>query len=162
MEPSLPPALRQEIRDAFEQIRGLPFPIYASDSAGNFLFVNEQAAEFFMLDPARDPAAYNIADYYENPQERAYVLRKLQQVPPGAWCRDLAVRLNVHDEFRKIRFVTKPFHDAQGDLRGLLCIALSMSDIEWFAEFEEMVHTGFLRWTATSFSPTATMRLRRC
>jgi len=139
----MPPAIRQEIRDAFEQIRGLPFPIYASDSAGNFLFVNQQAAEFFVLDPALDPSAYHITAYYENPQERAYVLRRLHDVEPGAWCRDIAVRLKVHDEFRKIRFVTKPFRDAHGDLCGLLCIALSMSDIEWFAEFEEMVHTGF-------------------
>ena len=139
----MPPAIRQEIRDAFEQIRGLPFPIYASDSAGNFLFVNEQATEFFALDPAPDPVAHNITAYYENPQERAYVLRKLQHVAPGAWCRDIAVRLKVHDDYRKIRFVTKPFRDAGSDLCGLLCIVLSMSDIEWFAEFEEMVHTGF-------------------
>jgi signal transduction histidine kinase/PAS domain-containing protein len=139
----MPPAMRQEIRDAFEQIRGLPFPIYAGDSAGNFLFVNEQAAEFFALNPALDPSVYRITTYYENPEERAYVLRRLQEVAPGAWCRDIAVRLKVHDEFRKIRFVSKPFRDAQGNLCGLLCIALSMSDIEWFAEFEEMVHTGF-------------------
>ncbi len=139
----MPPAMRQEIRDAFGQIRGLPFPIYASDSAGNFLFVNEQAAEFFALDPTLEPSVHNITTYYENPQERTYVLRRLQEVAPGAWCRDIAVRLKVRDEFRKIRFVSKPFRDAQGGLCGLLCIALSMSDIEWFAEFEEMVHTGF-------------------
>ncbi|MFN0014765.1 MAG: PAS domain-containing protein [Saprospiraceae bacterium] len=143
MEPTLPPALRQEIRNAFEQIRGLPFPIYASDYAGNFLFVNELAAEFFVLDPAHDETANNISDYYENPQERAYVLQKLQSAPPGTWCRDIAVRLKVHDEYRKIRFVSKPFRNESGELLGLVCIILSMSDIEWFAEFEEMVHTGF-------------------
>lgn len=141
MEPNLSSALRQEIRQAFEQIRDLPFPIYASDKTGTFLFANEQAAEFFMLDA--DFSKFNIGTYYEDPKERHYILRQLQEVKPGAWHNNLTVRLKIHDEYRKIRFVSKPFYDEEKKLCGLLCIALSMSDIEWFAEFEEMVHTGF-------------------
>lgn len=143
MEPNLSPASREEIRHAFEQIRGLPFPIYASDKTGTFLFANEQAVEFFMLDPARGLDAYRIGSYYEDPKERDYILRQLQQVEPGAWHNNLTVRLKIHDEYRKIRFVTKPFRDEAGALCGLLCMALSMSDIEWFAEFEQMMYTGF-------------------
>lgn len=141
MEPNLSSAFWQEIRDAFSQIRGLPFPIYASDKTGTFLFANEQAVEFFMLDSDLDE--HNIGTYYEDPKEREYILRQLQHVPPGAWHNNLTVRLKIHDEYRKIRFVTKPFRDEHGKMYALLCIALSMSDIEWFAEFEKMMYAGF-------------------
>lgn len=143
MEPNLSPALRQEIGLAFEQIRSLPFPIYASDKTGAFLFANEQAVDFFVLDPARPIETYNIGTYYEDPQERTYILRQLREVQAGNWHKNLTVRLKIHDEYCKIRFVSKPFCDASGEMQGLLCIALSMSDIEWFSEFEEMMHTGF-------------------
>ncbi len=143
MEPNLSSALRQEIRHAFGQISGLPFPIYASDKTGTFLFANEQAIEFFMLDAGHNLEQYNISSYYEAPEERDFILRQLQQVPPGGWHNNLTVRLKIHDEYRKIRFVTKPFRDDAGNLCGLLCIALNMSDIEWFAEFEQMMYAGF-------------------
>lgn len=143
MEPNLSLALRQEIHHAFGQICGLPFPIYASDRTGAFLFANDQAVEFFMLDPQRDLSGFNVGACYEDPKERDYILRQLQQVPPGAWHKNLTVRLKIHEEYRKIRFVSKPFYDTAGQLCGLLCIALSMSDIEWFAEFEQMMYTGF-------------------
>lgn len=143
MEPTLSPALRQEIETAYSRIQDLPFPIYASDKSGNFLFANEQAVDFFILDRTRDLSSYNITNYYEDAKERDYILRQLQNASLGTWHNNLTVRLKIHDEYRKIRFVSQPFRDESGTLCGLLCIALSMSDIEWFAEFEEMVHTGF-------------------
>ncbi|MCE7925198.1 MAG: PAS domain-containing protein [Haliscomenobacteraceae bacterium CHB4] len=143
MEPNLSSSLLQAIRHAFGQISGLPFPIYASDKTGAFLFANEQAVEFFMLDAGDDFSGFNIGTYYEDGKEREYILRQLQHVPPGGWHNNLTVRLKIHDEYRKIRFVTKPFRDEAGELCALLCIALSMSDIEWFAEFEKMMYAGF-------------------
>ncbi len=143
MEPALPFVLREEIRTAFERICDLPFPIYASDKNGTFLFANEQAVEFFGLDPARNLSDWNIGSYYEDIGERDYILRQLQNVAPGLWRNDLTVRLNVHDEYKKIRFISRAFFDDNGQLSGLLCIANSMSEIEWFAEFEEMIQAGF-------------------
>ncbi|MCB0527874.1 MAG: PAS domain-containing protein [Saprospiraceae bacterium] len=143
MEPTLPPALREEIGQAFERICDLPFPIYASDKDGVFLFANEQAVEFFGLDPGVNLTDYKVGTFYEDPKEREYILRQLQQVSPGAWRSDLTVRLKIHDALQKIRFVSRPYFDEEGQLAGLLCIASSMSEIEWFAEFEEMIQAGF-------------------
>lgn len=143
MEPALPFVLREEIRSAFERICDLPFPIYASDKNGNFLFANDQAIEFFGLDPAKSPGIYNIGSYYEDAGERDYILRQLQNIPPGAWRSDLTVRLKIHEDYRKIRFNSRAFFDENNQLCGLLCIANSMSEIEWFSEFEEIIQAGF-------------------
>ena len=143
METARPSILMDEVRNAFERIRDLPFSIYASDKDGTFLFANEQAMEFFGVDPNKPLKEYNIRSYYDDEKERDAVLRQLQLTRPGAWRSDLTVRLCIHDDHRKIRFVTRPFFDGQGGLCALLCIASSMTEIEWFAEFEEMIQAGF-------------------
>ncbi len=146
MEPILPFVLREEIRYAFERICDLPFPIYASDRNGAFLFANEQAVEFFGITPDKNLSDWNIASYYEDIGERDYILRQLQTVTPGVWRNDLTVRLKIHDEYRKIRFISRAFFDENDRLGGLLCIANSMSEIEWFAEFEEIIQAGFFEF----------------
>jgi len=142
METSLSPALRQEIRAAFEQIRDLPFPIYASDKEGVFLYANPHALDFFEISAEQNLADSRISDYYEDVKEREQIVRQLQVAAPGTWLQNLTVRLKVHENPHKVRFVSKAFFDEEKKLCALLCIALSMSDIEWFAEFEEMMMAG--------------------
>lgn len=142
MEPNLSPALLQEIQQAFERIRDLPSPIYASDKNGAFLFANQQAVEFFRLHTPLSPGDHNIISYYEDAREREHILRRLQNATDGTWLKNLTVRLHIQGEHHKVRFVSRPFFTAQNQLAGLLCIVLSMSDIEWFSEFDEMIQAG--------------------
>ena len=78
METARPSILMDEVRNAFERIRDLPFSIYASDKDGTFLFANEQAMEFFGVDPNKPLKEYNIRSYYDDERERDAVLRQLQ------------------------------------------------------------------------------------
>lgn len=144
METTLPLTgeLRQQLRAEFDQISGLPFPVYASDAEGNFLWMNEQAREFFSLGE-QAVEAHKIGDYYE-PGGRTAILKALQKAPPGVWQKNLTARLKTpdDDDYRKIRFVSKPFFE-QGKLQALLCMAIGMSELEWFAEFGEALQVGF-------------------
>ncbi len=143
MESTESSARRQDIRDAFQQISHLPFPVYVSDIAGNFLFANAKARLFFGLETDQGLEGCNIRLYYENPQEREGLLNKIRTVEPGNWLEDLTVRLHVQQEPHKIRFVCQPFFDGNRQLQALLCIGDSMSDLEWFAEFEDTFQAGF-------------------
>ncbi|MEO6036894.1 MAG: PAS domain-containing protein [Saprospiraceae bacterium] len=143
MEPIQSSADRSDIRDAFDQICHLPFPIHVSDAAGNFLFANQKARKFFGLEDGQNLNDHNIGDCYEDPQDRAALLQRIRQIEPDTWLEDLTVRLHIQQEHHKIRFVSKPFFDAGRQLVALLCIANSITDLEWFAEFEDTFQAGF-------------------
>lgn len=143
METNLPSDLLREIQAAFEKIGDLPFPIHASDVAGNFLFANALAQDFFGFSKEQNLVGQNIGPFYEDAREREDLLRKMRKIPAGQWRQNLTVRLLIGGEHRKTGFSSRPFFDENHQLQALLCISDSMSDIEWFAEFGDTLHVGF-------------------
>lgn len=152
----LSPSLLQEVRSAFEQIQSLPFPVHVSVVSGNFLFANHAAAKLFRLDSEEELRNFNINTCFEDPGERAFLLRQITHVPAGQWHEDLTARLKIDGEHYKIRFASKPFFE-DGQLVAMLNIADSMSIIEWFAEFENEIDLGLFEvdkdWNLVDCNP---------
>jgi len=144
MNPSLAPALLEQVRVAYEQISGLPFPVHATLFDGTMFFANKSAREFFGITHASDLSGINIRDFYEDPREREQLLRKLRHSPPGEWLNNITIRLKVGNEHLKSRLSTLPFFDAEsGQLAAMINITSSMTEVEWFAEFEDSFDAGF-------------------
>lgn len=143
MEPQLYPALLNDIEAAFEKIRDLPYPIYACNAEGIFLFANEQAYQRFGFDRNVPLESCNIRSYYQNPAERAALLAELRHHPLGVWVQDLNVTLRFDGHPCKIRFASRPFFDDHGELRALLCMAFEVNGMERYAEFEKSIEAGF-------------------
>lgn len=142
MESQIPPGTMEEIRVAFERYRDLPFPIYASDKSGRFLLANEPAIALFGIDRNKPIGDYFIGDFYADPKQREGVIEKLEASAPGAWKMDIEVRLRFNGNSQRIRFSTMPFFE-DNTLTGLLCIAFSVSDGEWFKDFQNSIEAGF-------------------
>ncbi len=144
MNPTLSPALLEQVRAAYEQISGLPFPVHATLSDGTIFLANKAAREFFAMPQELDLEGINIQNFYEDSREREQVLRKLRHSPPGEWHNNITIRLKVGSEQRKSRLSTLPFFDPNnGHLAAMLNITSSMTDVEWFAEFEDTFDAGF-------------------
>ena len=141
MDTPLSPALLQEVKTAFEQIKDLPFPVHVSDIHGRFRFANAAAFKLFRLRDDQDPTTFNIVSCFEDPGERDHLIRQVQSVSPGQWVENLTARLHIDGEHYKVRFATKPFFENK-QLVAMLNIADSMSIIEWFAEFENELDLG--------------------
>lgn len=142
MESAIHPVLYEKVRAAFDQISGLPFPICANHKDGTFLCANSLARELFGIPNEAKLSDFNVADFYENRRDRAEVLRRTQNTSPNAWCTNL-VRLKVGEARSGMRVSSQPFLYPSGELYALLSIANQMSDVEWFAEFEDLLDVGF-------------------
>lgn len=160
----LSPTLAQELKSAFSQIEGLPFPVHVSLTNGSFLYANQAAARLFKLESEEDIQNFNINTCFEDPAERTHLLRELAVVAPGEWYEDLPARLHIDGEHYKIRFASRPFFE-DGKLVAMLNIADSMSIIEWFAEFENEIDLGLFEvdkeWNLVDCNP-AMARLMGC
>ncbi|MBK6993886.1 MAG: PAS domain-containing protein [Lewinellaceae bacterium] len=144
MNPALSPALLEQVRAAYEQISGLPFPVHATLSDGTMFLANKAAREFFGMSQELDLDGIKIQSFYEDSREREQVLRKLRHSSPGEWHNNITIRLKVGSEHRKSRLSTLPFFDPKdGHLAAMLNITSSMTEVEWFAEFEDTFDAGF-------------------
>ncbi len=134
-------------------IAHLPFPVHVSCyRSGQLLFLNREAAELFCLsdleEVSEEPALFqtsrevNIADYYENRQERERVLALIRDTSVGQWSQRVRVRLKINNQLKRIYFISKIFRDGAEEPQFLLCMALSVADSEWFTHFEEHAQEG--------------------
>jgi PAS domain S-box-containing protein len=155
MEYAFPPVPTDDIRAAFERIKDLPFPIYVSDIEGTFLFLNDCARDFFSIGADEVASAHNIQNFYTSPTERTSILRHFEGTTPGVWKQNLEVRLLSKGRNHKIQFVSQAFFDPDGRFCALLCMALSVSNGEWFRDFEHSIEAGY-------FELDAQYRIRDC
>ncbi len=142
MESQLSPNVAEGLRLAFERYRDLPFPIYASDKSGRFLYANEQAITFFGINRSAGLSSYFVGDFYAEKKQRENIIAQIEKTPPESWKMDLEVRLRPNGKSFRIRFSSLPFFGPEG-LEGLLCIAFSVSDGEWFKDFQNTLEAGF-------------------
>lgn len=140
MNPPLSPVLLEQVRHAFEQLSDLPLRIHVTDLEGRFLFANTEARLMFGL--GDDPAAHNIAEFYEDEKERQFVLRELKNTAAGSWRKDFKALLQVNGERIKVKFSSKPFFDAQGDMYAMLNMTENMRRVEWYADLEDELDVG--------------------
>ncbi|MFN0213435.1 MAG: PAS domain-containing protein [Saprospiraceae bacterium] len=144
MNSALSPALLEQVSKAYEQISGLPFPVHATLADGAMFLANKAARDFFGIPQDSNLEGINIRNFYEDPREREQVLRKLRQSPSGEWINNITIRLKVGSEHLKSRLSVHPFFDTPGNqLAAMINITSSMTDMEWFAEFEESFDAGF-------------------
>lgn len=141
MDKPLSPALLAAVHQAFDQLKGLPFPVHVSTVDGHFLLANAGAQKLFQLHSEAEIPQFNIVPCFEDPAEREHMLRQVKNVATGKWQEDLTARLHIGGEHYKIRFASTPFFE-NGELVAMLNIADSMSIIEWFAEFENELELG--------------------
>lgn len=143
MEPNPGVSHLNVISDAFNRIKDLPFPVYVTSADGAFLYLNAEAANFFAIDSGADLTAHNIEQFYPEPGERERVLACFKQSKGGEWKRNLEVRLRSKGKIHKINFVSQAFFTADQQLSALLCMAFSVSNGEWYRDFEHSIEAGF-------------------
>jgi PAS domain S-box-containing protein len=148
MEPRPSSATLEAVQTAFERIADLPFPIYATDRQGKFLFANAEAMRLLQIEDKYALYAANITQYYADPQERETLLVALSQGQPDAWQQNLRVRLRISGSDRQLRYTARPFFNEDGRLAAKLCIANAVNDLEWFHELEEINQAGFFELDA--------------
>ncbi len=144
MNSALAPALLEQVRLAYEQISGLPFPVHATLSDGTMFLANKSARDFFGIPQDSNLEGVNVRNFYEDPRDREQVLRKLRQSTPDEWHNNITIRLKIGNEHRKSRLSALPFFDADsGEIAAMINITSGMTDVEWFAEFEDSFDAGF-------------------
>lgn len=149
MEISLPLDLWNSLKQTYEHVAHLPFPIYASRyEDGQFLLANAQAREFFGFKAEDDLSAYQVRTFYENESERARVLDTIRITPTGEWSQRVRVRLVIGGKLRRIHFISQVFSEENGRPLALLCMALNVADSEWFSDFEEVAREGLFEAAA--------------
>lgn len=149
VETSLPLDLWNSLKQTYENVAHLPFPIYASRyEDGQFLLANAQAREFFGFKAADDLSAYQVRTFYENESERARVLETIRTTPAGEWSQRVRVRLTIGGKLRRIHFISQVFSGENGQPLALLCMALNVADSEWFSDFEEDAREGLFEAAA--------------
>lgn len=149
MESSLPLDLWNSLKQTYENVAHLPFPIYASRyEDGQFLLANAQAREFFGFKAEDDLSAYQVRTFYENESERERVLETVRTTPASEWSQRVRVRLMIGGKLRRVHFISQVFSREKGWPSVLLCIALNVADSEWFSDFEEDAREGLFEAAA--------------
>jgi signal transduction histidine kinase len=141
---NISPELYSIIKEEYERVSHLPFPVHVTTWTGEFLMANNKASYFFEPGSPVGLVGKNICKYYKDPlRERAQILKELKPDSHRVWLERLSVRLSAHEKKPVVSFACMPFFDQNGVPVAMLKVGDGMSELEWFKDFEEKLPVGF-------------------
>jgi len=143
-ELNISPELFKVIKEEYDRVCHLPFPVHVTDREGTFLMANSKASQFFEPGSQKGLVGSSICKYYKDPiRERAMIFKDMKPSSHRVWEEHLSVRLSAHEKKPVIGFACMPFFDENNQLAALLKVGNGMSELEWFKDFEEKLPVGF-------------------